>query len=146
MSTSLCEICGGRGFDRDNHVCIHCGGSGRDPYRKASGSDGSGSPGRNGRAKPLPRSLQAILLMLAFAGGVVSYITSGGSIEYAGLGAFLVLMTGLVIAYALRNLLNLLILSVAFYFIDQALWEGLVVPKVLNAVIAIVIQVYSEVF
>ncbi|TLF45446.1 hypothetical protein FEI13_18175 [Halomonas urmiana] len=95
---------------------------------------------------PLPRSLQAILLMLAFAGGAVSYISSDGSIEYAGLGAVLVLVTGLVIAYALRNLIPLLILAVAFYFIDQALWEGLAVPKVINMVFAIVIQAYAEVF
>ncbi|MGM0914271.1 MAG: hypothetical protein ACQEXC_09590 [Pseudomonadota bacterium] len=95
---------------------------------------------------PLPKSLQAILLMLAFAGGAVSYISSNGSIEYAGLGAVLVLVTGLVIAYAVRNLLPLLILAVAFYLIDQALWEGVAVPKVLNAVVSIVIQAYSEVF
>ncbi|MCL7942296.1 hypothetical protein M8009_18660 [Halomonas sp. ATCH28] len=95
---------------------------------------------------PLPRSLQAIILMLAFAGGVVSYLSSGGSIEYAGLGAMLVLVTGLVIAYALRNLFSLLILAVAFYFIDQALWEGVVVAKVMNVIVEIVIQAYSEVF
>ncbi|MCE9662963.1 hypothetical protein LY622_05870 [Halomonas sp. M5N1S17] len=146
MSAALCEICGGFGFDRDNHVCIHCAGTGRDPYRKAPGSGGPISPRRNGRAMPLPRSLQAVLLMLALAGGAVSYVSSDGSLEQAGLGALLVLVTGLVIAYALRNLLPLLILSAAFYFIDQALWEGLAVPKVMNAVVAIVIQAYAAVF
>lgn len=146
MSTSLCEICGGSGFDRNNHVCIYCSGSGRDPYRSSTGIGGSRYPGRRGRSIPLPRSVQAILLILAFVGGAASYMSSDGSIEYAGLGAMLVLVTGLVVTYALRNFFPLLFLAVACYFIDQTLWDGSVMPKVINVVAEIVVQAYSEVF
>lgn len=139
MKRVACPICNMRGRVFGNDLCTNCAGTG---YIPGPG----GPPPPPPPPTPLPRVLQAVILVLALAGGAVFYVKSGGSLERAGLGFLLLLVTGLILAHAARNLIAYLILAAVFYGIDQALWEGQAVPWVLNAAKGIFIQAYAEVF
>lgn len=137
MKRVACPICNMRGRVFGNDLCTNCAGTGFVP--------GAGDPPPPpGPRTPLPRALQAMILVLGLAGGAVSYVNSGGSLERAGLGFLLLSVTGLILAHAARNLIAFLILAAALYGLDQALWEGQAVPWLLNAAKGVLIQVYAE--
>lgn len=94
----------------------------------------------------LPRSVQTVVLLLALGGGAMSYLTSGGSMESAGLGFLLALVTGLFVFHVMRNLFAYLVLAAGFYGLDQALWDGQALPWTWNAVVGTTIQLFVAVF
>lgn len=145
MTAALCQICGGYGRDGQNRICTHCSGTGNDPYLKAPGSGGS-RVSRRSQTVPPPRSVQAVVLVLALGGAAVSYLTSGGSMESAGLGFLVVLVTGLFVFHLMRNLFAYLVLAAGFYGLDQALWDGQALPWAWNAAVGTITQLFVAVF
>lgn len=145
MTAALCQICGGYGRDGQNRVCTYCTGTGQDPYQKSPGSRTPRSPSPS-QTMPLPRSMQAVTVVLALGGGAVSYLTSGGSMETAALEFLLILVTVLGAFHVMRNLLAFLVLAAGFYGLDQALWDGQAVPWTWNAAAGTVTPIFAAVF
>ena len=141
MKRVPCPLCNMRGRVFDDDLCTNCAGTGfvPDPGRR----NGHPPPGPS---RPLAPALKNAILILALAGGAVSYFNSGGSLEKAGLGFLLLLVTGLVLGHMARNLIAYLVLAAGFYGLDQALWAGQAMPWALNAAEGIVIQACAAAF
>ncbi|MGR3759010.1 hypothetical protein ACUXV3_02585 [Roseobacteraceae bacterium NS-SX3] len=133
MSAGLCRQCAGHGFDRENHVCTLCGGSGRDPFVKASGSIGTSqvSGGRRNRF-PIRKSAQVAIIAVGLVVGFVIYRINGATDDAVGLAALAfvgTLIVGIVLVRVLGKPLQMMFLVALFFAADRFVFDGALAPR-----------------